>query len=158
MVFIWVAKFTAAKTELDGSIKVLSAKLPKDDDDSDEGDSTEILSAEEVASIEKQIKAQKSQRTKVTKSLKAKTEAFESELNTKVDELGSDDAAKLILNILYQDMLTIVERYLATERQQLIATIENWWEKYQVTLTQIESSRNKSAKALNDYLSGLGYV
>ncbi|NWL15369.1 SAM-dependent DNA methyltransferase [Pseudoalteromonas sp. Scap03] len=146
------------KTELDGSIKVLSAKLPKDDDDSDEGDSTEILSAEEVASIEKQIKAQKSQRTKVTKSLKAKTEAFESELNTKVDELGSDDAAKLILNILYQDMLTIVERYLATERQQLIATIENWWEKYQVTLTQIESSRNKSAKALNDYLSGLGYV
>ncbi|MGF1752263.1 type I restriction-modification system subunit M [Vibrio makurazakiensis] len=148
------------KTELDGSIKALTTKLPKDDadEDSDESDSTEILSAEEVARIEKQIKTQKSQRTKVTKSLKAKTEAFESELNTKVDELGSDEAAKLILNILYQDMLTIVERYLATERQQLIATIENWWDKYQVTLTQIESSRNDAAKALNGYLAGLGYV
>ncbi|MEZ7491318.1 class I SAM-dependent DNA methyltransferase [Pseudoalteromonas distincta] len=148
------------KTELDGSIKVLAAKLPKGDadEDSDEGDSTEILSAEEIACIEKQIKTQKSQRTKVTKSLKSKTEAFESELNTKVDELGSDDAAKLILNILYQDMLTIVERYLTTERQQLIAIIENWWGKYQVTLTQIENSRKTAAKTLNKYLEDLGYV
>ena len=84
--------------------------------------------------------------------------AFESELNTKVDELGSAEAAQLILDILYQDMLTIVERYLATERQQLIATVENWWDKYQVTLTKIESSRNTAAKALKGYLSGLGYV
>ncbi|PMH28840.1 restriction endonuclease subunit M [Vibrio lentus] len=148
------------KTELDGSIKTLTVKLPKDDadEDNDESDSTEMLSVEEIARIEKQIKTQKSQRTKVTKSLKAKTEAFERELNAKVDELGSDDAAKLILNILYQDMLTIVERYLATERQQLISTIENWWDKYQVTLTQIENSRNTAAKTLNSYLEGLGYV
>ncbi|MEZ8947919.1 N-6 DNA methylase [Vibrio sp. 10N.247.311.18] len=148
------------KTELDGSIKALTARLPKDgaDEDSDEGESTEILSAEEIIRIEKQLKTQKSQRTKVTRNLKVKTEAFESELNTKVDALGTDAAAQLILNILYQDMLKIVERYLATERQQLITTIENWWDKYQVTLTQIESSRNNAAKSLNGYLVGLGYV
>ncbi|EOY4666927.1 N-6 DNA methylase [Vibrio alginolyticus] len=148
------------KTELDGSIKVLTSKLPQDeeDEDSDGAESAEVLAPEEIAGIEKQIKTQKSKRSKVVKSLKAKTEAFESELNTKVDELGSAEAAQLILDILYQDMLTIVERYLATERQQLIETVENWWDKYQVTLTQIESSRDKAAKTLNGYLSGLGYV
>ena len=55
-------------------------------------------------------------------------------------------------------MQNIVERYLTSERQQLIATVENWWDKYQVTLTQIENSRNIAAKALNGYLKGLGYV
>ena len=55
-------------------------------------------------------------------------------------------------------MLIIVERYLAIERQQLITTIEGWWDKYQVTLTQIENSRNTAAKTLNSYLSELGYV
>ncbi|MDK1313941.1 type I restriction-modification system subunit M [Pseudoalteromonas ardens] len=147
------------KTELEGSIKALSAKLPQDENDDDDGvESSEALSAEEIARIEKQLKAQKTERTKVTKSLKAKTDAFESELNSTVDQLGPEDAAKVILWILYEDMQKIVERYLATERQQLIATVENWWDKYQVTLTQIESSRNKAAKALNGYLSGLGYV
>jgi len=149
------------KTELDGSIKALSAKLPQDENEDDadnNSENTEVLSAEEITRIEKQIKAQKSERSKIVKILKAKTEAFESELNTKVDELGSAEAAQLILDILYQDMLTIVERYLATERQQLIATVENWWDKYQVTLTKIESSRNTAAKALKGYLSGLGYV
>lgn len=148
------------KTELDSSIKALASKLPQDEEDeeSDGAESAEVLSTEEIAGIEKQIKSQKSKRSKVVKSLKDKTEAFESELNAKVDELGSVEAAQLILDILYQDMLTIVERYLATERQQLVATVENWWDKYQVTLTQIVSSRDKAAKALNGYLSGLGYV
>ncbi len=146
------------KIELDGTIKALEAKLPKDNDDDSEEDDAEPLTDAELAQIQKQLKAQKAKRTKVTKALKDKTAAFEGELNSKVDELGPDEAAKLILTILYKDMLNIVERYLATERQQLISTIENWWDKYQVTLTQIENSRNIAAKALNGYLKGLGYV
>ena len=145
------------KVELDGSIKSLEAQLPKDSDDDNEEDA-EPLTDEQIAKIQKQIKADKAKRTKVTKALKEKTAAFEGELNSKVDELGPDEAAKLILTILYKDMLNIVERYLATERQQLISTLENWWDKYQVTLTQIENSRNTAAKALNGYLKVLGYV
>jgi type I restriction enzyme M protein len=146
------------KVELDGSIKSLEAQLPKDSDDDSEEDDAEPLTDEQIAKIQKQIKADKAKRTKVAKALKEKTAAFEGELNSKVDELGAEEAAKLILTILYKDMLNIVERYLATERQQLIATLENWWDKYQITLTQIESSRNTAAKALNGYLKDLGYV
>jgi type I restriction enzyme M protein len=146
------------KVELDGSIKSLEAQLPKDNDDDSEEDDAEPLTDEQIAKIQQQLKTQKAKRTKVTKILKEKTAAFEGELNSKVDELGPDEAAKLILTILYKDMLNIVERYLATERQQLIATLENWWDKYQVTLTQIENSRNTAAKALNGYLKDLGYV
>ncbi len=146
------------KTELDGSIKALEVQLPKENDDDSEEDDAEPLTDEQIAKIQKQIKTDKTKRTKVTKALKEKTTAFEGELNSKVDELGPDEAAKLILTILYKEMLNIVERYLATERQQLIVTIENWWDKYQVTLTQIESSRNTAADALNGYLERLGYV
>jgi type I restriction enzyme M protein len=145
------------KRELDGSVKVLEAKLPKEDDD-DSGEETELLSEDEIANINKQIKTKKTKRTKVTRALKEKTEAFEGELNSNVDSLNADDAAILILNILYQDMQNIVERYLATERKKLITTVENWWDKYQVTLTQIENSRNAATNTLNVYLKGLGYV
>lgn len=145
------------KTELDAAIKALDDQLPKENDD-DEEDDAEPLSEAEIAEIKKQLKAQKAKRTKVTKALKDKTAAFEGELNMKVDELGAEEAAEVILTILYKDMLAIVERYLATERQQLVAVLENWWDKYRVTLTEIEAARDAAAKALGGYLKGLGYV
>ncbi|MNI78599.1 hypothetical protein D3C73_1349870 [compost metagenome] len=55
-------------------------------------------------------------------------------------------------------MNAIVERYMAAQRKEIVATFENWWDKYRVTLTEIESKRDNAAKALQGFLKGLGYV
>lgn len=39
-----------------------------------------------------------------------------------------------------------------------VAAFENWWDKYRVTLTEIEGKRDAAAKALQGFLKGLGYV
>ncbi|WP_347332723.1 N-6 DNA methylase [Marinimicrobium locisalis] len=145
------------KAELDSQIKAAEEQLPKTGDDEDEGDN-EPLSEAEIAELEKQIKAWKKQRTANAKKLKEKQAALPETLNTSVDALDDAQATELLLNILHNDMHSIVERYISAQRQQVIATVENWWDKYQVTLTEIEQKRDQAAKQLAGYLEGLGYV
>ena len=42
-------------------------------------------------------------------------------------------------------------------RQQIIAALENWWDKYAVPLHQIEGERAASASELSGFLKDLGY-
>jgi type I restriction enzyme M protein len=35
--------------------------------------------------------------------------------------------------------------------------VENWWDKYRVTLQDIERERDAARQQLNEFLSGLGY-
>ncbi|WP_438455711.1 N-6 DNA methylase [Vreelandella venusta] len=151
------------QAELDSQIKAAEERLPKpggsdDDDESDTSDGEEVLSEIERAKLEKQIKEWKKQRTALAKKLKAKRATLPDELNGKVDALDNAQAAELLLTILHDDMTAIVERYIGNQRQQVVAAVENWWDKYKVTLTGIEQARDKAAKTLAGYLKGLGYV
>jgi type I restriction enzyme M protein len=55
-------------------------------------------------------------------------------------------------------MKTIVERYVTAQRKQIVTVFETWWDKYKVTLTEIETKRNAAAQELAGFLKGLGYV
>ncbi|MBE0507682.1 MAG: N-6 DNA methylase [Marinospirillum sp.] len=153
-------KLENRKAELDSQIKAAEEQLPKTSDgDEEEGDSDqEPLSAEDLAKLEAQIKAWKKERTANAKKLKDKQAALPEELNSRVDALDKKQASELLLKTLQQDMHAIVERYISAQRQQVIAAFENWWDKYQVTLTEIEKERDQAAKQLAGYLKGLGYV
>jgi type I restriction enzyme M protein len=151
------------QAELDSQIKAAEERLPKpggddEDDESDTSDGEEVLSEIERAKLEKQIKEWKKQRAALVKKLKAKRATLPDELNREVDALDNTQAAELLLTTLHSDMATIVERYIGNQRQQVVATVENWWDKYKVTLTEIEQARDKAAKTLAGYLEGLGYV
>ena len=67
-------------------------------------------------------------------------------------------SAKLLLTILRKDMQAIVERYVGAQRQQVVAAFEGWWEKYRVTLSDIESERDAAAMSLKSFLAGLKYA
>ena len=67
-------------------------------------------------------------------------------------------AAELLLTILHNDMQAILERYIAAQRKQIVAAFENWWDKYRVTLTEIERERDAAAAALRGFVHGLGYA
>lgn len=106
----------------------------------------------------KELKALKTKLTAVKKKIKTHQDALAGKLNHAVDGLTPEQAAELFLTILHNDMHAIVERYITSQRNRIVTAFENWWDKYKVTLTEIEEKRDAAAKELQGYLKGLGYV
>jgi len=151
-----LAELEAKKAELESQIK---AATPAKGTEGDEADSeAEAGDDEENAVDEAQLKDWKAELTKVKKQLKTQKDNFASHLNKAVDGLDEQQAAELLLTILHNDMQAIVERYIAAQRKQIVAAFENWWDKYRVTLNEIEHKRDAAAVALQGFLKGLGYV
>jgi len=107
---------------------------------------------------EAQIKAWKQQLAALKKQIKAEEKGFAQRLNEAVDALDEAGAAELLLTIMRNDMLTILDRYVAAQRQQVVMAFEGWWDKYQVPLAQIEAHRDDASRGIQDFLRGLGYV
>lgn len=151
-----ITELEAKKAELDSQIKVASPKEAEGEYDEAAGAAED--GDEENAVSEAQLKAWKKELTAVKKQLKAKSDSFKQHIDAAVDGLTSQAAAELLLTILHNDMNAIVERYIAAQRKQIVAAFENWWDKYRVTLTEIEGKRDDAATALQGFLKGLKYV
>ncbi|QRM19010.1 N-6 DNA methylase [Dechloromonas sp. TW-R-39-2] len=152
-----ITELEAEKAELDSRIK---ASSPKDaeGEDGEAAEAAEDDGDEENAVDEAQLKAWKKELTAVKKQLKAKNDSFKQHIASAVDGLTPEAAAELLLTILHNDMQAIVERYMVAQRKTIVAAFENWWDKYRVTLTEIEGKRDDAAKALQGFLKGLRYV
>jgi type I restriction enzyme M protein len=155
-----ITELEAKKAELDTQIKAADPKAAKDAD-AEGGDAAETANDgeddDEVVD-EAQLKAWKKELASVKKALKAKHDSFKQHIDAAVDGLSSEQAAELLLTILHNDMRAIVERYISAQRKAIVAAFENWWDKYRVTLTDIEGSRDAAAQALQGFLKGLRYV
>lgn len=143
-----IAELEARKAELDAQVKAATAKPEEGEEEEDEAEPVD----------EAQIKRWKKELTEVKKTLKAKQAQFTDEINAGVDGLSSEEAAELLLKILHDDMQKILTRYIAAQRGQIVAAFENWWDKYRVTLTEIEGARSEATEKLAGFLKGLGYV
>ncbi|MEK8078561.1 type I restriction-modification system subunit M [Pseudomonas sp. XK-1] len=152
-----LAELEAKKAELDSQIKTAAPSKGEDGNEA-EGNDAQDGDDEGNAVDEAQLKAWKADLTMVKKQLKAKQQNFADHLNQAVDGLGEARAAELLLTILHNDMQAIVERYIAAQRKQIVTAFENWWDKYRVTLNEIEHKRDAAALALQGFLRGLGYV
>lgn len=147
-----LAELEAKKAELDSLLKAATPSKGEDGEETDsEGD-------EDNAVDETQLKAWKAELAKVKKQLKSRQESLTAQVNQAVDALSEVQAADLLLTILHHDMQAIVERYIAAQRKTVVTTVENWWDKYRVTLNEIEQNRDTAAQALQGFLRGLGYV
>lgn len=149
-----LTELDAKKVELESQIKAASPKETEGDD----GEIAEDEVDEENAVDEVQLKAWKKELTSVKKQLKIKNDSFKQHIDEAVEGLTPEAAAELLLTILHNDMQAIVERYMAAQRKQIVAEFENWWDKYQMTLNQIESKRDEAAKLLQGFLKGMRYV
>ena len=146
-------ELAARKTELDARIKAAEAR-PEGDDDG-EG---EANSEDDDAPTPAEINAWRRERTQARNQHRAKVANLATHLNTAVDALDEPAAAELVGTILHEDLKRILERHIRQQRQQVIATFETWWDKYRVTLADIEAERDDAARELQQYLEGLGYV
>ncbi|MBH2032022.1 MAG: SAM-dependent DNA methyltransferase [Pseudomonadales bacterium] len=147
-----LAELEAKKAELDSQLKAATPSKGEDGEEADsEGDEDNTVD-------EDQLKAWKAALTKVKKQLKLRLESLTTQLNQSVDALSEEQAADLLLTILHHDMQAILQRYITAQRKTVVAAVENWWDKYRVTLVEIESKRDTAAQALQGFLKGLGYV
>jgi type I restriction enzyme M protein len=145
-----IAELEAKKAELDAQIKAATA-TPEEGEDAEEVDDAEVVD-------EAQVKAWKRELAAVKKTLKAKQDQFTEALGVAVDGLTPEAAGELLLKIIRRDMEEILSRYVAAQQGRVLAAFENWWDKYRVTMTQIEVARTEATDKLAGFLKGLGYV
>ncbi|CAG4892026.1 type I restriction-modification system subunit M [Paraburkholderia saeva] len=154
-----IAELEARKAELESQIKTAGPKGAEGEEGDSAADAADIDEGDDENAVDEvQLKAWKKELSDVKKQLKAKKDSFATHINAAVDGLSAEAAAELLLTILHDDMLAIVERYISAQRKQIVAAFRNWWDKYRVTLTEIEDKRDAAAKALQGFLKGLRYV
>jgi len=155
-----IGELEAKKAELDSQIKAADPKAAKDSgaEDGDAAEPAEEDADDENVVDEAQIKTWKKDLASVKKALKVKHDSFKQHIDAAVEGLSAEQAAELLLAILHNDMRAIVERYIAAQRKDITASFENWWDKYRVTLTEIEGRRDAAAHALQGFLKELRYV
>lgn len=73
-------------------------------------------------------------------------------------QLSDDEARRLILKKLFDLAAGELNRYLNAEKRALIAGVEKLWDKYAVSSRQLEHERSETLKALDIFLSKLGYL
>ena len=117
----------------------------------------EIKVLEATLADESTLKADKTKAQSMLRKLKAK--------DTMLKRLGDargylhdeDRAIDIVLTILRDKLEAELTRPITTERQQLIAAIEGWWDKYRVTLRDLESERDAAKERLESFLVEVGY-
>ena len=73
-------------------------------------------------------------------------------------QLTEAEARRLILKKLYDIAYRELSRYLNAQKRDLIAVVENLWDKYAVSSREIEQVRIDTLKELDAFLEGLGYL
>lgn len=115
----------------------------------------------EILEIEAQLELYKEIKKQLT-AANAKQRTLKNELVKRLQTaragLTDEECQGLVLGIFKDGLIAELERYVTAHRQQVIVAVENWWDKYQVTLQDIEAERNVAAKRLSKFLQGLRYV
>src|ERR1019366_9293297 len=105
-----------------------------------------------------EIKAVKKQLAAVRKHLKTLQTDFVERLQQACLHLDDGAARDLVLVILKGELQAIIEGYVARHRALVLDAFETWWDKYQVTLGEIEHSRDAATGAMHGFLVELGYA
>jgi len=92
------------------------------------------------------------------KKYKELQKRFMERLREAREKLTETECLTLVLDILKGKLTGHLKSYVASHRQEVIAAVENCWDKYKVTMKQIEKERDRVAKHLSDLVGGLGYA
>ena len=129
----------------------LDASKSTDDEDDSEDDDEERLSEEEIKALKKEQRDAK-------KALKALQTQLLARLEGASAALSVRECEHLVLEILEDDLLGELDSYVSAQRRVLVTEFENWWDKYCLTMREIESGRGESAHRLSAFLRSLDYA
>ena len=139
---------------LDGRIKELKKAAKKDPAHAGESDA-------ERKALEKQLQPYKETKKELSREKREQKKLRKSlvdRLHEALASLTAADAQALVLAIFREALASQIDRYVAEHRQRVVALFENWWDKYRVTLRDIEAERAETERELNRYMEVLGYA
>jgi len=113
-------------------------------------DEADALSPTELAALKKQLAA-------VRKQQKIMNHELITELGKARVELAAAQERDLVLRLAKNDVRLHLDGYVVAHRQQIVAALENWSDKYVISLHQIEAERAATVAKLTGFLQELGY-
>ena len=141
----------AKRAELDRKIKGANSESDAEDGETEENaDDEEPLSPAELAALKKELSAAK-------KKVKALEQAFVVKLMEARGHLSADDSQDLVLRAARNDLTDHLDAYTSKHLRLVVGALENWWDKYAITIRLIESERDGASASLNGFLQDLGY-
>jgi len=141
-------KLFADISEKEERIRGLEALLNKDEEE--ESEDEESLEIDEKTA-KKEIKNLKSE----INSLESRRDAY---IEKRRESINDEEVVELVLLKLKEGIDGYLEQYLTELRQQIISIYENWWDKYKVTVREIEEERDLARLKLDGFLGELGYA
>lgn len=114
----------------------------------------EMMEAQQLAQPYKQIKQDLAAARRKYKTLKA---ALVKRLEEARAKLSAKDDKEVVLDLIRESMARHLERYVVAHRQEVVAAVESWWDKYAVPMDAIEKDRDRAAKIFSKMVGGLGY-
>lgn len=115
----------------------------------------------EIAEIEQQLEPYKEIKKQLAEA-KARLRRLKKELVKRLEAaraaLTEEGCQELVLAIFKDGLSAELERYVTAHRQQVVVAVENWWDKYRITLQDIETERDAAAQQLSQFLKVLGYA
>ena len=111
---------------------------------------TEELTEEEVKALRKEL-------NQLKKDLKAAQGNLLAQLEAVHVEMSADDCRHLVLDTFRDDLAAELERYVTAHRARVVGAVENWSDKYRVTLRDIDDRRDGLVGRLREFMGELGY-
>ena len=144
-----LAEAEAKVVELDAELKACK----QSEDESEEGaeDDTSTLSEPEARALKKDLGLAKRQAKKLRADVASRLVEAHSALTDK-------SAQDLVIDLLRADLKATLDVAVVEHRQAIVAGAESWWDKYRITLRDVESDRDSANAELAEYLRNLGYV
>jgi type I restriction enzyme M protein len=144
-----IAEVEGRVAELDGTVKAATAKGDEDEEGDLDGD--EALSDAEIKSLKRQLSMAK-------KKVKSLQKSFANRLEAAQVGVDASQAQALVLEILQDDLRRELDRRVVAHRQAVVDAVDGWWDKYRVTLEDIERERDATKARLDGFLRELGYA
>ena len=136
----------ARRAELDARIKSTGAST---DEDGETDEDIEISPAE--------LNALKRDMAVIKKQERSSLQEFSVQLGKARAELTATQERKLVLRLAKNDLTDHLDGYVTAQRQRIVAAVENWWDKYSFSLSQIDTERDNVVARLANYFKDMGY-
>jgi type I restriction enzyme M protein len=132
------------------------AELEGDPEDEDAEEDREALFG--AAHTAAKAKLLKGKLTAIKKEQKATQARALNSLSGSAANMSDDERQRLVLGFMREDLEAALERYVNAHRNAVVGTLENWHDKYHVSLRELERGRDEAATRLDGFMQELGYV
>jgi len=136
---------------LESQIAALRGQIAEATRAPDDADEVERLTPEQIKALRKELR-------ETRRGLKALQDEFLERLDAKRAALSETQAQAVVLEIERERLAADLDRYVAARRGLLVAALENWWDKYRVSLRDVEAERDAAAAKLDEFARELGYA